>query len=112
MDDDFNTPLALAALFDLATELNKTRDVALAHQLRALAHVLGLLERAPQQFLQGSVGALDPGADATIEVAIGRRIEAKKARNFALADQIRAQLLALGVILEDKPDGSTNWRRA
>jgi cysteinyl-tRNA synthetase len=112
MDDDFNTPLALAALFDLASEVNRNKSAALARQLKRLAGVIGLLERTPQQFLQGAVGASAAGDDTTIVDAIARRSAAKKARDFALSDQIRATLLADGIILEDKPDGSTNWRRA
>ncbi len=108
MDDDFNTPLAMAALFDLATELNKSKSPAHARQYKALAAVVGLLERTPQQFLQGDA---DGGA-AEIEARIAARSAAKKAKNFAESDKIRADLLADGIILEDKPDGSTNWRRA
>jgi cysteinyl-tRNA synthetase len=108
MDDDFNTPLAVAELFDLATEVNKSKSVQDARQLKALAGVLGLLERAPQQFLQGGAGADEAG----IADAIAQRAAAKKARNFAEADRIRAELLEAGIILEDKPDGTTNWRRA
>jgi cysteinyl-tRNA synthetase len=111
MDDDFNTPIAIAVLFDLATELNKSKSPALARQLKALAGVIGLLERAPQQFLQAGAG--EPGGliEAAIEAKIAERIAAKKERNFAESDKIRAELLAAGIILEDKPDGSTNWRR-
>ena len=108
MDDDFNTPIALAVLFDLVTALNKSRSVFEARQLKALAGLLGLLERHPNAFLQGQ-GAQSPGA---IEQLIEARIAAKKQRNFAESDKIRAELLAAGIILEDKPDGSTNWRRA
>ena len=108
MDDDFNTPIALAVLFDLVTELNKSRSVAHARQLKALAAVIGLLERAPHEFLQGS-GEQSPEA---IQQMIDARVVAKKQRNFAESDQIRADLLAAGIILEDKPDGTTNWRRA
>jgi cysteinyl-tRNA synthetase len=111
MDDDFNTPLAVAALFDLVTELNKSKSPVLARQLKALAAVIGLLDRTPQQFLQASVGG-EGGDDAAIAAAITKRAEAKKARNFAESDKIRADLLAAGIILEDKPDGTTNWRRA
>jgi cysteinyl-tRNA synthetase len=108
MDDDFNTPVALAALFDLATELNKSKSLEHARQYKALAGVIGLLERTPQQFLQG---AADEGADG-IQARIDARIAAKKAKNFAESDKIRAELLAGGIVLEDKPDGTTNWRRA
>jgi cysteinyl-tRNA synthetase len=108
MDDDFNTPIAVAVLFDLVTELNKSRSVTHARQLRALAGVIGLLERAPIEFLQGT-GEQSPDA---IQEMIDARIVAKKQRNFAESDKIRADLLAAGIILEDKPDGTTNWRRA
>jgi cysteinyl-tRNA synthetase len=108
MDDDFNTPIAVAVLFDLVTELNKSRSVTHARQLKALAGVIGLLERAPNAFLQGS-GEQSPDA---IQEMIDARIVAKKQRNFAESDKIRADLLAAGIILEDKPDGTTNWRRA
>jgi cysteinyl-tRNA synthetase len=109
MNDDFNTPLAVAELFELATEVNKSKSAIDARQLKALAGVLGLLEREPQQFLQAG-GA--QGDEAKILDAIAQRAAAKKARNFAEADGIRAQLLADGIVLEDKPDGTTNWRRA
>ncbi|WP_426173631.1 cysteine--tRNA ligase [Massilia sp. TWR1-2-2] len=108
MDDDFNTPIAMAALFDLATEVNKSRSPQQARQFKALAAVIGLLERSPHEFLQGS-GEQSPEA---IQQMIDARIVAKKARNFAESDKIRADLLAAGIILEDKPDGTTNWRRA
>ena len=112
MDDDFNTPLAVAELFDLATEVNKSKSVAAARQLKALAAVLGLLERSPQAFLQDGTPGEGGLIEAAIVDAIARRAAAKKARNFAEADAIRAELTAGGVVLEDKPDGSTNWRRA
>jgi cysteinyl-tRNA synthetase len=112
MDDDFNTPLAVAELFDLANQANKTRSVADARQLKALGNVLGLLERDPQQFLRAPVGEEGGLDEASIVDAIEQRKAAKKARNWAEADRIRAELTAAGIVLEDKPDGTTNWRRA
>ena len=111
MDDDFNTPLAVAALFDLVTELNKSKSPVLARQLKGLAGVIGLLQRTPQQFRQAAIGDAG-GDDGAIDAAIAQRAAAKQARNFAESDKIRADLLAQGIILEDKPDGTTNWRRA
>jgi cysteinyl-tRNA synthetase len=110
MDDDFNTPEAAAVLFDLANEVNRTQSVEAATQLKALAGVLGLLQRDPQEFLQGeaSEGGLD---DAAINTQIEARIAAKKAKNFAEADRIRKELLGAGIVLEDTPQGTT-WRRA
>jgi cysteinyl-tRNA synthetase len=111
MDDDFNTPLAVAVLFELANEVNKTKSAALARQLTGLAGILGLLERAPQQYLQALPQQGEGLAEAQIQERIEARKAAKKARNFAEADRIRSELSALGIVLEDKPDGSTEWRR-
>jgi cysteinyl-tRNA synthetase len=108
MNEDFNTALAVSVLFDLAGEVNRTRSVEYARQLKALGGVLGLLQRAPQEFLQG--GEAD-GDAAPIEALIAERAAAKKAKDFARADAIRQQLLAQGVALEDKPGGVTVWRR-
>ncbi len=110
MDDDFNTPEAMAVLFDLANEVNRSQSAEAAAQLKALAGVLGLLQRDPQVFLQGSAGegGLD---DAAIGAQIEARIAAKKARNFAEADRIRKELLEAGIVLEDSSQGTT-WRRA
>lgn len=110
MDDDFNTPIAVAALFDLATETNKAQTaesrLAIAGVLRALAACLGLLNRPPQAFHQSAAAGLDR---ESIETLIAERAAAKKAKNFARADQIRADLMAQGVVLEDSPAGTT-WR--
>ncbi|MBL8468819.1 cysteine--tRNA ligase [Methyloversatilis discipulorum] len=110
MDDDFNTPEAMAALFDLSAEANRTGDAAVAGELRALAGVLGLLERSPEDFLKGraQAGGLD---DTQIEALIAQRVAAKKARDFATADRVRDELKQQGVILEDSAAGTT-WRRA
>jgi cysteinyl-tRNA synthetase len=107
MNDDFNTPVALAVLFDLASEVNRTKSPALARQLKSLAAPLGLLQREPLQFLRGDGG--DDGA--RVEELIAQRAAAKKAKNFAEADRIRAALAAEGIALEDGPGGTT-WRRA
>lgn len=112
MDDDFNTPEALAVLFDLANEANRSKDGAVAAQLKALAGVLGLLQRDPQAFLQGATpDAADGLSPAEIEARIQARVDAKKAKNFAEADRLRAELLAAGIVLEDSAQGTT-WRRA
>jgi cysteinyl-tRNA synthetase len=110
MNDDFNTPIALSVLFDLASEVNRTHSPNLARQLKGLAGVLGLLEREPQAFLQG--GAPTGMTDDDVAAQIAARAQAKKDKQFAEADRIRADLLAKGIVLEDKPGGMTEWRRA
>ena len=112
MNDDINTPVALAVLFDLARDLNKAKSsapekvMALANTLQYLAGVLGLLTENPEHFLKGATDD-----DAAIEQQIHARIEAKKTKQWALADSIRDELKAQGIILEDRPDGATRWRR-
>jgi cysteinyl-tRNA synthetase len=112
MNDDFNSPLAVAVLFELANEVNKSKSPVLARQLKGLAGILGLLERTPQQFLQVGVLGEEGVDEASVLTQIANRANAKKSKNFAEADRIRSELLARGIVLEDKPDGSTEWRRA
>ena len=106
MDDDFNTPEALAVLFDLANEVNRTKDADSLRLLKALAGVLGLMQRNPDDFLQGDVTA-----ELDVDGLIQARLTAKKNKNFAEADAIRKQLAEAGIVLEDTPQGTT-WRRA
>jgi cysteinyl-tRNA synthetase len=128
MDDDFNTPEAIAVLQGLAREINTERTAndesskarQLASELRALGGVLGFLGEDPGKFLRsaatvtvGTDGAPPlPGlGDAEIDSLTAARNEARKAKNWAESDRIRDVLVAAGVILEDKPGGVTVWRR-
>jgi cysteinyl-tRNA synthetase len=115
MNDDFNTAEALAVLFDLARELNRAKSESsdqagmLAVRLKSLAGLLGLLQADPEQFLQSSIS--DEGlSDSEIEAKIEQRLQAKKDKNWALADQIRDELTEAGIQLEDSAEG-TRWRR-
>jgi len=113
MEDDFNTPEAVAVLFDLAGALNRSRDALLARQLRALAGVLGLLGRDSETFLQrAEAGTAQAGLrDQDIAQLIEARNAARAARNFAEADRLRQTLADAGIVLEDSK-GGTGWRRA
>ena len=126
MDDDFNTPEAMAVLFDLANEVNKSKSIETANLLKNLGAIVGLLQRDSNEYLQGEINNVSSvttdGADISvayigalttddINALIEKRIEAKKAKNFAEADRIRKELADAGIILEDTPQGTT-WRRA
>ena len=128
MNDDFNSAGAIAALFELASEVNRSKNAALSAQLKALAELLGLLQQDPVAYFQSPTRytrraiAEGPASEADtpmvtlseteIEVMIAARGAAKAAKNFAEADQIRAKLKSGGIELDDKPGGLTQWRRA
>jgi cysteinyl-tRNA synthetase len=120
MDDDFGTPEAVAVLFDLAGEVNRSRSPQLAGVLKALGACLGLLQQAPEKYLQtrlnasaqaiasGTATAVAEYEPEQIDRLIAERTQAKVARNFAEADRIRQDLLEHGIVLKDSPAG-TNW---
>ncbi|MEQ8290294.1 MAG: cysteine--tRNA ligase [Gammaproteobacteria bacterium] len=114
MNDDFNTPKSIALLHELARELNKVDDKSsekaksLARTLKSLAEVLGLLQDDPRHFLQS--GSASDADGEEIEKLIQARADAKAAKDYATADQIRDQLTAMNISLEDTAQG-TIWRR-
>ncbi|MFU0880664.1 cysteine--tRNA ligase [Kluyvera cryocrescens] len=116
MDDDFNTPVAYAVLFDLAKEVNNAKQAGNSEEansaatcLRTLASVLGLLEQDAEVFLQSGAQA-DDSEVAEIESLIQQRLDARKAKDWAAADAARDRLNEMGIVLEDGPQGTT-WRR-
>jgi cysteinyl-tRNA synthetase len=115
MNDDFNTPEAIAVLFDLASEVNRAQGnekQALSIILKALGASLNFLQRNPTEFLQAGSKDHDGLSPTQIEEQITARVVAKQAKDFAKADMIRKTLLDHGIVLEDKPGGLTEWRRA
>jgi cysteinyl-tRNA synthetase len=117
MDDDFNTPEALAVLFDLAREINRLKETdieaagGLGSVLRKLGESLGLLQDDAELYLRAGAPTQEGGlSDEAIDAMIQARIDARAAKNWAEADRIRDELQAAGIILEDGPQGTT-WRR-
>ena len=108
MNDDFGTPEAVAVLFELANEINRGA-VHLAGQLRGLGGALGLLQRAPADYLRSGPGPASL-SESEIDRRIARRAQLKKAKDYAGADAERDALAAAGIVLEDGPQGTT-WRR-
>lgn len=118
MDDDFNSALAVSVLFEMNTEVNRTQSVALAGQLRNLAGLLGLLQqepglylRSPTRYTRHNTSCSTQLDEERIDRLIDERRQAKQDKDFARADEIRAELKAAGVELEDKLGGLTQWRR-
>jgi cysteinyl-tRNA synthetase len=107
MNDDFDTPIAFAALHELRGEVNRTKSPELAAQLRALGGTIGFFQADAETFLKG--GVTDAALD--VEGKITERNAAKAAKNYPRADEIRKELEAAGIVLEDKPGGRTEWRR-
>jgi cysteinyl-tRNA synthetase len=138
MDDDFNTPEAFAVMFDIANALNRAKSnhesreaMGLAGLLRHMGVILGVLQSDPKDFLQrrgwnvsvtltgqqitSSVGTISTSveiSDDQIDLLIAQRLAARKVKNWAESDRIRDELKAQGIILEDRPDGTTDWRRS
>ena len=106
MNDDFDTPIAFAVLHDLRGEVNRSKSRELAGLLRALGGTIGLLQADPATFLQGGAGG-----ELDVQALVDERAQAKRNKNYARSDEIRKQLEAAGIALEDKAGGKTEWRR-
>ena len=104
MNDDFDTPIAFAVLHELRGEVNRGKSRELAALLKSLGGSIGLLQADPAAFLQG-------GVKLDVDALIAQRLAARKAKDFERADTIRKELEASGIVLEDKPGGTTEWRR-
>jgi len=111
MNDDFDTPIAFAVLHELRGEVNRSHSPQLAGLLKALGGTLGLLQDDPATFLQGAGATGDAGEGMDVQKLIDERVQAKLAKNYKRADEIRKELEAAGIVLEDKPGGKTEWRR-
>jgi cysteinyl-tRNA synthetase len=113
MNDDFNTRVALATMYDLVRELNSEKDAQraknLAAELKALGEILGILQLNSTEFLQFSVA--DQISAEAVEALIEERLQSRKDKNFARADEIRKELMEAGIVIEDAKDGTTKWRR-
>jgi cysteinyl-tRNA synthetase len=107
LEDDFDTPAAFAVLHELRREINRGASAELAGLLKALGGTIGLLQDSPEEFVQGA--AASGGLD--VDALVAERNASKAAKNFSRADEIRRQLDAAGIVLEDKPGGITQWRR-
>jgi len=112
LDDDFNTPIALSILFEIAKQINTERDKnpkqagALSKLLVKLGNNLGILKHSSEDYFKKGASI----SDSEIEQKIRRRNEARMAKDFSVSDQIRVELLSLGIVLEDSENGTT-WRR-
>jgi cysteinyl-tRNA synthetase len=109
MDDDFNTPQAMAVLFELVKEVNKTKQSGLVALLQSLANRLGLLTENPETFFKSQVGQPKGLTDEAIDALIVERAQARADKNWARSDEIRDELLAKGIELLDSKEG-TSWR--